>query len=179
MSKRLVVGLLATVAVAAGVTAGMLAYPRWRSDPALADVAVASLFELRLNDADGKSYAFDAWRGKTLVVNFWATWCPPCREEMPAFSRVSEKFSARGVQFVGVALDSAANVGNFAKQWPVSYPLLIAESDGIELSRQLGNSRLALPYTLVIAANGKVALTQLGRVAEAELENLLHDIATH
>ena len=179
MRQRLIVGLRVSIAVAVGVTAGMLAYPRWRSKPALPELAIAGLFDLQLNDAGGKAYAFDAWRGKTLVVNFWATWCPPCREEMPAFSRISENFFARGVQFVGVALDSAANVSNFAQQFPVSYPLLIAETDGIELSRQLGNSHSALPYTLVIAPNGQVVLKQLGRVSEAELEKLLHAIAAH
>jgi thiol-disulfide isomerase/thioredoxin len=163
------IALVAGVYVAAG-----------RSTPApaaaLADGALARLFAARLPDADGKAQAIAQWQGKILVINFWASWCPPCRDEMPAFSRLQTKHAANGVQFVGIAIDTQDNVVDFARNHPVSYPLLIADSEGIELARQLGNSRLALPYTIVIAPTGEVRLTRLGRVSEQELDALLPEL---
>jgi peroxiredoxin len=96
---------------------------------------------------------------------------------MPAFSRLQTKYGANGVQFVGIALDTADNVKTFSQQQPVSYPLLIADSESTELTRELGNSRLALPYTLVLGPRGDVQLVRLGRIAEQELEALLAKIA--
>ena len=137
---------------------------------------LAHFFALRLNDADGKHQSFSQWQGKTLVINFWATWCPPCREEMPAFSRLQTKYAPNDVKFVGIALDNASNVTSFSKQHPVTYPLIIAESEGGEITRQLGNSRMALPYTVVLGPDGETRLIRLGRVSEQELDVLLQSI---
>lgn len=173
-SKLLVVGLVgAMIALAAGVYIGMGARIDKMPEPSISSEAIARLFAIHLNDSEGNKQDFKQWQGKTLVVNFWATWCPPCREEMPSFSRLQTKYAANGVQFVGIALDTAVNVINFSKQYPTTYPLLIADSEGTELTRQLGNSRLALPYTVVIAANNEIRLARLGRVSEQELDFLL------
>lgn len=174
MSRRAVVSVLvAAFAVGFGAYAGMRVYQTSRPASLLPDAAVAGLFAQRLPDAIGKTTDFGEWRGKTLVVNFWATWCPPCREEMPAFSRVAEKYAGQGVQFVGVALDSPEKVAAFAAQYPVRYPLLIAEAEGMALMRELGNTRAALPYTLIVAAGGEVLLTRLGQLSEDDLEKVL------
>ena len=176
-SKLLVVGLVgAMIALAAGVYIGMGARIERTPEPSISNDAIARLFATRLNDSEGKQQILKQWQGKTLVVNFWATWCPPCREEMPSFSRLQTKHSTNGVQFVGIALDTAENVIRFSKQYPTTYPLLIADSEGTELTRQLGNSRLALPYTVVLAANNEVLLARLGRVSEQELDVLLQTI---
>lgn len=177
-SKRLVVGLVAAlIALAAGVYVGLESRQERSPEPSIAPAAIARLFATRLNDSAGQPQAFAQWQGKTLVINFWATWCPPCREEMPAFSRLQSKYAANGVQFVGIALDTAEQVTTFAQQSPVSYPLLIADSAGAELTRQLGNAQMALPYTLLLDAGGEVRFTRLGRVSEQELERLLQKIS--
>jgi thiol-disulfide isomerase/thioredoxin len=175
-SKVLLIGV--TVAMIALVAGIYVAAGRAAPAPAtaLADGALARLFATRLPDTGGKAQAIAQWQGKTLVINFWASWCPPCRDEMPAFSRLQTKHAANGVQFVGIAIDTRDNVVDFARNHPVSYPLLIADSEGIELARQLGNSRLALPYTIVIAPTGEVRLTRLGRVSEQELDALLPEL---
>lgn len=173
-SKRLVVGLVAAmIALAAGVYIGLETRKERSPEPSISAEAITRFFATRLNDADGKPQAFSQWQGKTLVINFWATWCPPCREEMPSFSRLQTKYAAKGVQFVGIALDTADNVATFSKQYPVSYPLLIADSEGTDLTRQLGNAQMALPYTVVLGAGGAVQLARLGRVSEQELDLLL------
>ena len=182
--RQFVVGAIAVVlALASGIYIGIEA----RGGPEASVVeapegaptseAIVNLFAARLNDAEGKTLAMSQWRGRTLVVNFWATWCPPCKEEMPAFSRLQTQYAANGVQFVGIALDSADNVLNFSKQHPVTYPLLLAGSEGAELSRQLGNSLLTVPYTVVLGANGGVHTTRMGPFPKQELEALLQKIA--
>ena len=141
--------------------------------PSLPDGSVERLFASQFNDSDGKAQELAQWRGKTLVINFWASWCPPCREEMPGFSRLQAKYAANNVQFVGIALDTADNVSRFTQQQAVGYPLLIGGAPGSELAQQLGNASLALPYTVVLGAAGDVRLARLGRVGEGELDDLL------
>lgn len=131
------------------------------------------LFQTHLLDANGKPQPPTNWRGKTLVVNFWASWCQPCREEMPAFSRLQQKYAGNNVQFIGIAVDNARNVADFSKATPVNYPLLIAETEGSELMRQLGNTKLGLPYTIVINRHGKATFAHLGRLSEKQLDDLL------
>lgn len=149
-----------------------------RVDTAVSPAAIAKLFAARLNDSSGKPQRLSAWQGKPLVVNFWATWCPPCREEMPAFSRLQSRYAASGVRFVGIALDTPENVATFVKQVQVSYPLLMGDAEGLELTQQLGNARLALPYTVVLDADAQMRLIRLGKVPESELDALLGQI-TH
>jgi thiol-disulfide isomerase/thioredoxin len=102
-----------------------------------------------LPDLDGKEQALGQWKGKVLIVNFWATWCVPCREEMPEFVKLQKEFGDRGVQFVGIAVDDPAKVRQFAAELGLNYPALIGGYGAIELSKSLGNRVGALPYTLV------------------------------
>ncbi|MBK7355065.1 redoxin family protein [Propionivibrio sp.] len=179
-SKFFVIGLLAMIiALVSGIYIGIEARGGHETREAEntentpADAAIANFFNELLNDADGHPFDLAQLRGKILVLNFWATWCTPCREEMPEFSRLQTKYAANGVQFVGIALDSADNVSSFVKQYPVTYPLLIAGTRGAEITRQLGNARLALPYSIVFSAKTEVLMTRLGRISEPELDALL------
>lgn len=137
--------------------------------------AVEELLSLSLEDASGKSQPLRQWQGQVLVVNFWATWCPPCLKEMPGFSRLQRKFSGKGVQFVGIGIDSADKIRAFARSVPVSYPLLIAGTDTLNVARKLGNRSDGLPYTVVLDAKGGVRATKLGAWQEADLEKFLAD----
>lgn len=169
--QALLVGVAAAlIAVAAGAYIATMAR---QAQPLAEAGGVAQLFATRLDDSNAQPQAIAQWQGKTLVINFWASWCPPCREEMPEFSRLQSKYSGKGVQFVGIALDTAENVNRFSQQQAVNYPLLIGGAQGTELSRQLGNDRLALPYTVVLGPAGDVRLARLGRVTERELDTLL------
>ena len=135
--------------------------------------AIDRLFAIALNDQYGHPRALAQWRGQILVINFWATWCPPCREEMPYFSRLHSDYATHGVQFVGIAADSAEAVRAFAAREPISYPLLIGGPGIVELSAELGNRVAGLPFTLLLDRNGEPIATRTGRFAESELENLL------
>ena len=167
----LTLGGLALLAAAAGYRFGMEG-----KDAETATSAGLPVFELVLADLKGQPQAFAQWRGKLLVVNYWATWCHPCREEMPGFSRLQDKYRDNGVQFVGISIDNAAKIIEFQKETPVSYPLLIGDIGVMENSAALGNTRQALPFTAVFDRQGRLFSTKLGRVAEPELERQLIEL---
>lgn len=177
MSRRVLWRVVAIV-VASAVGAGAYVANRWGIGmPATDASAFQHLLAARLVDHVGTPQPLDQWRGKILVVNFWATWCQPCREEMPILSRLQTKYADKGVQIVGIALDTAANVTRYATARPTGYPLLTGDSTSTELSRALGNSQLAVPFTVVFDTDGAPKLKRLGRFSEAELDSTLARLA--
>lgn len=125
-------------------------------------IAAAALSGLALPDADGKEQRLDQWRGKVVVVNFWATWCAPCREEMPEFIKAQRELGPKGLQFVGIAVDQPDKVRQFAAEIGLNYPTLVGGFGAMELSKTLGNSVMALPFTVVLNRAGAIVHTQLG-----------------
>jgi thiol-disulfide isomerase/thioredoxin len=113
------------------------------------------------------------FKGKPLVVNFWATWCAPCIKELPQFERFHREYSSRGVQVVGLAIDNDAAVQEFLRKTPVSYPVGLAGMDGSELMIALGNGHGALPFTVMIGADGSLARKHLGETSYADLVSWL------
>lgn len=137
--------------------------------PEVAQAAADAILALSLPDIEGRLQPLSQWRGKVLVVNYWASWCPPCVEEMPAFSRLNSHYAAWGVQFVGIGLDEAEKMQAFVKATPVSYPLLVAGPASSTPSLQVKG----LPYTVVIGRDGRIDTTRMGRLDEASLEPVL------
>lgn len=131
--------------------------------------AIAQLLAMPFTTVEGQTKKLADWQGKILVVNFWATWCPPCREEMPEFSRAQDQYGPNGVQFVGIAIDEAAKVVEFSKKEPVTYPLLIAPPEMPGLTAKLGNQQQVLPFTVVVNRDGKLISSHLGRLTEDNL----------
>lgn len=117
-----------------------------------------------------------AYHGKILVVNFWATWCPPCREEMPELSALHQQYQSKNVQVLGLAIDDVETIQAFQKENPVSYPLFSAETQGMELANSLGNRQGGLPYTVIIDTNGDVIKTYLGKISKPLLEKTLSEL---
>ena len=137
---------------------------------------VVALTSLSLPDTNGVVQPLSQWRQKILVVNFWATWCPPCREEMPTFSRIAIKHAANGVQIVGISIDTLNKVREFQKLTPVSYPLLIGTIDTVQTTVLLGNTVQALPFTAIYDRAGNIRSIKLGRMSEQELEQRLQEL---
>jgi len=125
--------------------------------------AVELLHGLTLPDSEGRPQALSALRGAPVLVNFWATWCAPCIEEMPELNAMHDEYAPRGLRIVGIGIDSAANIRQFSQKMPMRYPLLVAGGSGIELARRFGNTAGALPYTIVIDRRSQIILRKLGR----------------
>jgi thiol-disulfide isomerase/thioredoxin len=135
--------------------------------------AASALLGVALPDANGQEQRIDQWRGKLLVVNFWATWCAPCREEMPEFIRAQTEYGAKGLQFVGIAVDQPDKVKQFEREIGLNYPSLVGGFGAMELSKSLGNSVMALPFSVVVDRQGKVIHTQLGVLKPQKLAEIV------
>jgi thiol-disulfide isomerase/thioredoxin len=137
------------------------------------EISYPALMSISLPDIADKPQALGQWQGKLLAINFWATWCAPCREEIPVFSLMQEKYAAKGLQIVGIAADKPDKVVQFLKTENFRYPALIDLTSAMDLSKRLGNRLGLLPHTIIFNAEGKIVLNKLGQIQESELENII------
>lgn len=128
-------------------------------------------------DLENNTRRLSEWRGKVLVCNFWATWCAPCREEIPMLVAAKRKYGPSGVEIVGIAIDNVVKVRQFSTSFDISYPILLAEASGLDLMRQLGNSGGGLPYTVIADRRGALLHRKLGALKAAELDAWLEPLA--
>lgn len=132
-----------------------------------------TLFAANLPNENGVNQALKQYKGKIIVLNFWATWCAPCREEMPELSQLYTEYKSKNVVVLGIAVDELALVKEFSLATPVSYPLFAAENDGMNLGIDLGNDKGVLPYTVIINADGSVVKTFFGRINKSLISSTL------
>ena len=156
--------ILGTVAAAAAVTGGIVAALTLQSRSGAAD-----LLSARYPDLNGQLRRLADWQGRALVCNFWATWCAPCREEIPVLDALQARYAANVLQVVGIAVDSAANVREYVKALPVRYPILVADGSAIELMRRLGNPSGGLPFSVLLDKSGALRGRRLGAYTAAQL----------
>jgi thiol-disulfide isomerase/thioredoxin len=148
---------------------------QWISQTGVAsDPSIKAFFANTWRAPDGQSVNSENWRGKVLVINFWASWCPPCVEEMPALDKIAQEYASKNVLIVGIGIDSPSNIRDFLQKTPISYPIVIGGPEGSNLSKQMGNSQGALPYTVVINTKGKSTYTKLGKISEEELKKAIN-----
>ncbi|WP_420800019.1 TlpA family protein disulfide reductase [Paraburkholderia tagetis] len=177
--KRILAGVaVAAVAAGGGILAGHYANSGNSGVADAASVAnkqgaTGQLWAAAVTTPDGKPQSLSIYKGRPIVVNFWASWCGPCVEEMPELSALQREYAKKGIQFVGLGVDSAANIQNFLKKVPVDYPIYIAGFGGADVARAFGNAAGGLPYTVVIDANGAVRATKLGQIKMDELRHTL------
>ncbi|RZI70710.1 MAG: TlpA family protein disulfide reductase [Variovorax sp.] len=166
--RRWVVGGVAAVAAAAGVGGAW-----WRErigSGSGADALDAAFWGQRFERPDGGDVVFSAMRGRPLLINFWATWCPPCVEELPMIDRFFRDHAVNGWQVVGLAIDQPSAVRKFLARTPVSFPIGLAGLEGTDLVRQLGNTGGGLPFTLVVNSGGTVAARKMGKLEPTDLD---------
>ncbi|MEI2415200.1 TlpA disulfide reductase family protein [Orrella sp. JC864] len=136
-----------------------------------AQADAGQFMQLALPDVAGRQVPLSSFAGQPMLVNFWATWCPPCVKEMPDLEALQKKFPQ--VRFVGIGIDTAENIRAFTEKVQVSYPLLVAGHQGIDIVRSLGNSAGGLPFTVVFDADGRVNRRILGQVKPDDLARTL------
>ncbi|VAW58476.1 hypothetical protein MNBD_GAMMA11-698 [hydrothermal vent metagenome] len=131
-------------------------------------------FELK--DIEGQMRNIDEWNGKVILVNFWATWCPPCKKEMPAFIKLQEQYGKQGFQVIGIALDDEDSVRDFADTLGVEYPLMPADHAGLQLSRDYGNHIGALPFSVFVGRDGIISQTHIGELTRDQVEEIIRPL---
>jgi thiol-disulfide isomerase/thioredoxin len=160
--------IAAAVAAGAAAAGGGVAWYR-RSD----ERETQALRRARFQDLQGNARALEEWSGKLLLVNFWATWCAPCLEEIPMLAELRRLHRQKGFEVVGIAIDQAAKVGEMAAKLTIDYPLLLADAQGLQLLRELGNASGGLPYTVLLDRNLRPAARKLGALKRPEAEAML------
>lgn len=164
--------LIAALALAAMVAGVLFKLSRLEPQPPAPD-AVAQIQALHLPDLAGRERTLSEWRGQVVVANFWATWCPPCREEIPGFIRLNAEYAPRGVKFVGISIDSHDKVRTFAAEYGIDYTLLLGDSATLQVASAFGNRAQGLPFTVILARDGTPYAVKLGRIEEKDLAGLL------
>jgi peroxiredoxin len=180
--------LLIVVLAIAGALAGLFAgtwlrpLPDHASDapPAATGASVIGQRppDVALPDVDGRIQSLATWQGQLVVVNFWATWCGPCREEMPMLDATQKRLAARGVQVVGVAEDGTSETRAFLAEHPVGYPMLVDDPEKLannaqDLSSKFGNTRDVLPYSVLIGRDGRILAQRFGNFTQTSLDRWL------
>lgn len=140
------------------------------------EVVDTKLNDFSLLDVNGKQRNISEWQGKTLVLNFWATWCAPCRAEIPAFVELQQQYQNDGLQFIGIALQEAEEIRDFLQEFNVNYPSLVGAEDVIKVAKQLGNDIGALPYTVFIHKNGTISYTHRGPLLKSDAEKVIQTL---
>jgi thiol-disulfide isomerase/thioredoxin len=167
--------MVAAVAVAFGVIGAVAGINKKQAAPPLTSLvapvgAVSQLYAQTMNDSKGAPQALSQWKGKAVVVNFWAPWCAPCVQEMPELAQLAKDLRSKDIHVIGIGIDSPTNIAQFADKFKISYPLYVAGMSGTDLSRKFGNTAGGLPYTVLIGADGQVKKTYLGRIKFGELQ---------
>lgn len=165
MKKKLLIISMAALSLIVGLQTRIFV------SEASAEASTQSLPDISMPDTAGKQRNLKEWQGKIMILNFWATWCPPCMKEMPEFQAIQNELGAKGIQFVGIALDDAEPVQEFITKKNITYPILIGPDSGTKLAHDLGNVVNTVPFTVIFDSKGQLIKRQMGTLdREAILE---------
>lgn len=160
--------LYAAVAAAAGL--GGVGWAWWKFSPRpVEDQAAQTLWSLSFETPAGERLVMQSLQGRPLLINFWATWCPPCIEELPLLDAFYKENAAKGWQVLGLAVDKVAPVRDFLVRQPLTFPVALAGMDGVSLSKSLGNVSGGLPFSVVLGADGTIRNRKIGKVSPSDL----------
>jgi thiol-disulfide isomerase/thioredoxin len=143
------------------------------AEPAAEDSALpATLPDFTLGDLSGTPRSIRSWPGKSMIVNFWATWCAPCRREIPLLRELQKQHGAEGFQIVGVAVDIREDVVKYAQEIGIDYPVLIGEQDGLDAVNKFGQGSIGFPFTVFTDNQGRIVLFHLGEIHKQQADVL-------
>jgi thiol-disulfide isomerase/thioredoxin len=166
MKQTALIIIAAIVALTLGITARHLF-------PSSENTAPSTLSGFNLPDLSGQQHNISEWQGKVLVINFWATWCSPCRKEIPDFIALQEQYAAKGLQFIGIAIEDKEPVAKYAAESKINYPVLLGGDNGITLAQQLGNNVGAVPFTLIVDRQGQIVHRHPGELSKEQLMEII------
>ena len=177
--EALILGAAGLAAAATGFLVGpiLLQQTKWGGAGENSGTGNLALLSTNLIDLSGRPRRLSEWQDRILICNFWATWCAPCREEIPLLIAARGKYASLGLEIVGIAIDNASKVRDFAASLKIPYPILLAEADGLELMRKLGNGTGGLPFTVVADRQGNVLHRKLGAFHPGDLDAILSPLA--
>ena len=168
--------MVAVVALVAGFFAAQVLNKSSSPETDQAAAMPKEMVEFQLPDIENKIHSISQWRGKLIVLNFWATWCPPCREELPLFIDMQKKYGRRGLQIVGVAIDKKQDVENYPDFAFFNYPILVGQEEVMIIMKQYGNRLGSLPYSVIIDPQGRILGRKVGAYKRPELDTLLDNL---
>lgn len=162
----------ATIAIAAG---GFLGCSRIgdQDDEAVPGVEQKAELDFTLADLDGQPRQFSEWQGKARIVNFWATWCAPCRREIPLLKKTQAAHAADNLQIIGVAVDFPEDVAAYAEQAQFNYPILVGQEDAMAAAEASGVEFIGMPFTLIVSPDGELLNAHMGEIVEAHIETIV------
>ena len=172
MNKNtLLLVLVAPIALATGIFVQSLS-----SSPLEAE---HSPLNFELPDVSGQNHNINEWQQKIRIINFWATWCPPCLKEIPSFIQLQQQYKNQNVQFIGIAIDEKEAVQEYLSSININYPILIAEDNGVSLSKQLGNFIGAVPFTVIVDQSGSIIHMHPGELSKEKILEILSPLIKH
>lgn len=173
MNKKiiLIVAAIAFIALAAGLFVRQYLAVAEPSQP-------APQLNFSLPDLADKPQSVTQWQGKILIINFWATWCPPCLKEVPEFIKLQDEYKDKGVQFVGIAIEEKQSVEDYLKRIKINYPVLIGGEGATMLAQQLGNVINTVPFTVIINQQGQIVHHQLGELTREKVLEVIGSLLT-
>jgi thiol-disulfide isomerase/thioredoxin len=166
MKPTVLIIIAALLAMGGGIIARGLLSPTEQTKP-------TPLPDFNLPDVSGNQHNISEWQGKIRVINFWATWCPPCLKEIPEFIALQEQYAAKGLQFIGIAIDEQEPVEKYLASTKINYPVLIGDVTGIALAHQLGNSVDAVPFSIVVNQQGQIIHQHRGEFSTEQIMEII------
>ncbi len=166
MVKTITISVVMFVALIGGV----LTYQAFRSD---ANKEYPIIADFSFPDIDGVTRNISEWKGRVIIINFWASWCPPCLEEIPEFIRLQKELAGQGVQFIGIAIEETDPVRQYLSTIEMNYPNLVSDLDGIGLSELLGNSAKIVPFSAVLDRQGRLVHSHPGKFSSVQIRKQL------
>ena len=169
MKHAIMITVAAFFALAAGVLAQRYADP-------VSQVETTTAAEFNFPDLKGNKHKLSDWKNKVIILNYWATWCPPCRKEIPEFVTLQKEYGNKGLQFVGIAIEEKEPVEEFIDFIEINYPILIGGDPAIELAQQMGNGFGAVPFSVVINRQGQIVHRQPGEFSRDEIIRIIEPL---